>query len=350
MKKLCVQICAGLLLATINNGALAQAQPGVQAPAGSAGPVTVDNFKRAETDMYLAMFVKEGGFGTFVHYRDLPLENTGVRPNRDTLYSMSLFDLDAGPVTITLPDAGKRFMSLMVINQDHYALETVYTARDYTYTREQIGTRYVFIAARILVDPTDPQDVKQVHALQDAIQVKQPGGPGRFEVPHWDKTSQDKVRDALLVLNTTLPDLRYAGGRKDEVDPVRHLIGTASAWGLNPDKEAVYLNVTPAKNDGKTIYTLNVPGNVPVDAFWSVIVYDSTGHLQKNPYNAYSLNNITAKKNPDGGVAVQFGGCDGKIANCLPTVKGWNYMVRLYRPRAEILNGTWVFPEAQPGQ
>ena len=40
--------------------------------------------------------------------------------------------------------------------------------------------------------------------------------------------------------------------------------------------------------------------------------------------------------------------CDGKIPNCLPITKGWNYMVRLYRPRAEILNGTWKFPEATP--
>jgi hypothetical protein len=29
-------------------------------------------------------------------------------------------------------------------------------------------------------------------------------------------------------------------------------------------------------------------------------------------------------------------------------MKDWNYMVRLYRPRAEILDGTWKFPEAQP--
>jgi hypothetical protein len=142
--------------------------------------------------------------------------------------------------------------------------------------------------------------------------------------------------------------LRKAGGRRDEVDPVRHLIGTASAWGLNPDKEAVYLNVTPAKNDGSMIYKLNVPSDVPVDAFWSVIVYDATGHLQKNQYDAYSLNNVTARKSADGSVTIQFGGCDGKIANCLPTMAGWNYMVRLYRPHAEILNGTWKFPEAQP--
>ncbi|MGA9003334.1 MAG: carboxylesterase, partial [Pseudolabrys sp.] len=44
---------------------------------------------------------------------------------------------------------------------------------------------------------------------------------------------------------------------------------------------------------------------------------------------------------------VQFGGCDGKIPNCLPTPPGWNYMVRLYRPRDEILNGKWKFPEAK---
>jgi hypothetical protein len=68
----------------------------------------------------------------------------------------------------------------------------------------------------------------------------------------------------------------------------------------------------------------------------------------KNEYNAYSLNNITAMKEADGSVIVQFGGCDGKIANCLPIMKGWNYTVRLYRPRAEILSGRWKFPEAEP--
>jgi hypothetical protein len=340
MKNLHAPIFAGFLLVMVSSFALAQT------PAGGVIPVTADNL-RAETDMYLAMFSKEGALGKFFHHRDLPLENTGVRPNRDTLYSYAVFDLDAGPVTITLPDAGKRFMSLMVINQDHYTLETVYTPKDYIFTRDQIGTRYVFVAARTLVDPADQQDTKQAQTLQDAIKVSQPGGPGKLELPNWDQASQKKVRDALLVLNATLPDLRHAGGRKDEVDPVWHLIGTASAWGLNPDKEAVYLNVAPANNDGKTIYKLNVPGNVPVDAFWSVIVYDATGHLQKNQYGAYSLNSVTAKKNADGGVAIQFGGCDGKIPNCLPTLDGWNYMVRLYRPRPEALNGTWKFAEAQ---
>ncbi len=65
----------------------------------------------------------------------------------------------------------------------------------------------------------DPEDLKQVHALQDAIDVEQSGGPGKFEMPNWDQASQKKVRDALLVLGSTLPDFKGAFGTKSEVDP-----------------------------------------------------------------------------------------------------------------------------------
>ena len=106
---------------------------------GQAMQVTADNFTRAETDMYFDMFAKRGAFGKFYHYCELPLEKTGVRPNRDTLYSQLVFDLDAGPVTITLPDAGKRFMSLMVIDEDHYVTEVVYFAGSYTYDKKKVG-------------------------------------------------------------------------------------------------------------------------------------------------------------------------------------------------------------------
>ena len=158
--------------------------------------------------------------------------------------------------------------------------------------------------------------------MQDAVKVEQPSGPGKFEVPNWDAASQKKVRDALVVLGATLPDWRRAAGRRNEIDPVRHLIVTATGWGLNPDKDAIYLNVTPSKNDGMTIYKLNVK-DVPVDGFWSISLYNAEGFFEPNNLNAYTLNNITAKKSDDGSVAVQFGGCDGKIPNCLPIVSGW---------------------------
>ena len=89
---------------------------------------------------------------------------------------------------------------------------------------------------------------------------------------------------------------------------------------------------------------------MPVDGFWSITLYNAEGFLVKNDRDAYSFNSITAKNDADGSVTIQFGGCDDNSANCLPIFPGWNYMVRLYRPRPEILNGTWTFPEAQPGQ
>jgi hypothetical protein len=319
-----------------------------QVSAEKAVPVTADNFVRAETDKTFDGISQKGGFGKFFNYREMsPLENQLVqRANRDTLYSAGVFDLDAGPVTITLPNAGKRFLTMIVIDEDHYVYDVVYGAGSYTITRDKVGTRYSLAAVRILADPGDPKDMEQVHALQDAVTVSQKS-PGRFELPNWDPVSQKKVRDALVVLGSTIPDWRHAAGRRNEVDAVRHLIVTATGWGLNPDKDAIYLNITPAKNDGTTIYKLHVK-DVPVDGFWSVSVYNAQGYFVPNPLNGYTLNNITAKKDADGSVTIQLGGCDGKLPNCLPVMPGWNYMVRLYRPRPEILNGNWKFPDAQP--
>ena len=114
-----------------------------------------------------------------------------------------------------------------------------------------------------------------------------------------------------------------------------------------PEDPVAVLPGNVSKNDGTTIYKLKVK-DVPVDAFWSITVYNAEGYFQPNALNAYSINNITAKKSEDGSVAIQFGGCDGTTPNCLPIREGWIYTVRLYRPRPEILNGAWTFPEAQP--
>jgi hypothetical protein len=310
-------------------------------------PVNSDNFVRAESDLYFSNIVKDGGLGKFVHRREPAAidKQTVIRLNRDTLYSAAIFDLAAGPVTIALPNSGKRFMSMQVINEDEYTPFVAYGPASHTLTEKEIGTRYVVVAVRTLVDPTNPQDLVQVHALQDAIKVSQKSN-GKFEIPNWDQVSQKKVRDALLALAALLPDANHMFGTKAQVDPVRHLIGAASAWGGNPDKEATYLNVTPPRNDGSTLYKLRVK-DVPVDGFWSISLYNAEGYFQANSLNAYTVNSIIAKREADGSVLVQFGGCNGKVPNCLPIMPGWNYMVRLYRPRAEILDGKWSFPTAE---
>lgn len=313
-------------------------------------PVTVDNFVRAETDLYLkALGSKPNGFGNFNHTRlPSPLdEQSVIRLNRDTLYSAGVFDLDAGPVSITLPNAGKRFMSMQVINQDHYTPMVIYKSGNHTLSKANVGTRYVTVAIRTFVDPESAQDLKTAQGLQDKIKVSQPGGPGKLELPEWDQASQKATRDALLTLNAPLPDTNFMFGKKDEVKPVRHLIGAASAWGGNPQRDATYLNVYPTKNDGKTVHSIQVPGNVPVDGFWSISVYNKDGFFEKNDLERYTLNNITAKKGNDGNYNIQFGGCDKSSINCLPITDGWNYMVRLYQPQDSVLKGTWKFPVAK---
>ena len=311
--------------------------------------VTVDNFRRAESDTYFARFVKQGGFGKLAHERELASidDQTVIRLNRDTLYSFGVFDLDAGPVTVTLPDAGKRYMALQVIDEDHYALDVFYAPGKHTLTKKDVGTRYVALAVRTFVNPNDPADVKAVHGLQDAIRVEQKSA-GEFEVPDWDPASLKAVREALLALaaaNGGIDSTRMFG-RRDEVDPVQHLIGTAAGWGGNPPHAALYAGTVPERNDGMTAYRLTV-GDVPVDGFWSVSVYDAGGFFQKNARNAYTVNDVTAKRNADGTVTIHFGG-DASASNSIPIMPGWNYVVRMYRPRQEIRDGSWKFPDAQP--
>jgi hypothetical protein len=324
-------------------------------PAGvgaeEAGPVrvTVDNFCRAESDNYFARFVKDGGFGKFKHERELAEidRQTVIRLNRDTLYSFGVFDLDAGPVTVTLPDAGQRYMAVQVIDEDQYAPEVFYAPGTHTLAKDQIGTRYVCLAIRTFVNPNDPADVQAVHALQDAIKIEQKSA-GKFAVTDWDQASLTKVRDALLALaaaNGGIDSTRMFG-KKGVVDPVQHLIGTAAGWGGNPPSAAIYAGVEPKANDGRTAYQLTVK-DVPVDGFWSVSVYNKEGYFQKNARNAYTVNNVTAKPSADGSVTIHFGG-DENTSNYIPIMPGWNYVVRMYRPRKEIMDGTWKFPEAQP--
>ena len=77
-------------------------------------------------------------------------------------------------------------------------------------------------------------------------------------------------------------------------------------------------------------------------------VYTAEGYFNPNDLNAYSINSVTGKKGENDATTIQLGDCTRDTANCLPISNGWNYMVRLYRPRQEILDGSWSFPVAEP--
>ena len=302
--------------------------------------VNADNFALAETHRMMAGLQRDaGGVNRFCHNREPAAidRQTVIRMNRDTLYSFAVVDISAG-ATLTVPDAGDRYLSVMIVNEEHYINRVFHAPGKYDLTVEELASPYVVVAARTLVDPRDPDDLVAVHAVQDRLSIAA-GSARPFEPPAYDTGSLDRTRSALLALAAEQGSFERSFGRREEVDPVHHLIGSAAGWGGLPDAEATYVGVSPNLPVGE--YALTVDDDVPVDGFWSISVYNADGFFEPNDQGAYSVNNITAARNHDGSVTVRFGGTG---QNSIPITDGWNYLVRLYRPRPEILSGAWSFP------
>ncbi len=142
---------------------------GPEAAVAHTLPVTPDNFVRAETDMQFMTVVKRGGFGRLVHDREFP--PAGRQPlawaDADVLRSRGVFDLELGPVVVTLPPSGDRFVSIEALDEDHYSLAMFYGPGTYTFSFDNVSTRYMLIVVRILLDPASRTDLAAVHALQD---------------------------------------------------------------------------------------------------------------------------------------------------------------------------------------
>ncbi|PCR90383.1 DUF1214 domain-containing protein [Natrinema ejinorense] len=311
-------------------------------------PVTWENFPTASCHAGFQSTVNEGGFGQFYHMRDLaPIEDQFVPGiSRDFLYSWGVFDLTE-PVTVTLPDSGDRYISMGVQNEDQYAKMCVYDPGQYTITQDLTKTRYAGVLVRTFVDPNDPDDVETVHGLQDELAVSQDSA-GTFEIPNWEQQSFEQIDDALRTVVITIDNWSGAYGDVDQVDPVKFFIASVSRWtGVPQPSEALFLQKIPTQNDGTTPFELTVDKDVPVGGFWSVSVYNSEGYFEENEYDAYTVNNVTAEQADDGSVTVHFGGNPDQ-PNFIYTPKNWNYMVRLYQPREEILDGSYQFPEAEP--
>ena len=99
------------------------------ASAASVSYTHLDVYKRqAQSDLSFEGILKQSGGINKLHHNRTPTaidKQNIIRMNRDTLYSLAVVDISKG-ATVTLPDTGKRYQSLMIINNDGYVNKTFY--------------------------------------------------------------------------------------------------------------------------------------------------------------------------------------------------------------------------------
>src|SRR5580700_1064163 len=125
--------------------------------------------------------------------------------------------------------------------------------------------------------------------------------------------------------------------------------------GANLPEDAIYpLNLGDESGkplDGANKYTMHFDKATipPVDAFWSITLYDQEGFQVANSLNRFAISNwMPFQYNPDGSLDLYFQnespGAE-KEANWLPAPKGsFNLCLRLYAPKSEALTGKWNPP------
>ena len=308
--------------------------------------VTPDNFIRAESDRYFyATMMLAGGVNKFNFGREmLPLdEQTVVRMNRDTLYGGAVIDTKGG-ATITFPDIPDgRYASILIIDNDHYASEIMYQPGVYPVPDR---TRYVLAAVRIHVEnPFDPEELAAVRKIQDQFVINASSAEP-FPAPTWDTASLNSLRaqyESEFIKFDVYPD-DWMGPPGAANEQTRHL-AAAGAWGLFPNRDAMYINYRGDYPPGKCYQgTYAVPAN---DAFWSITVYGADGFMRSD--NA-TLNQYNAKMNEDGTFTARFGSQEdcGSLPNRMDISEGWNFLMRIYKPGEAVLRGDYTLPTLVP--
>jgi hypothetical protein len=111
--------------------------------------VTVENDIRAESDrMFASLQTEAGGVNCLKHNRAPTAidRQPVIRMNRDTLYSSAIVDISRA--TVTLPDSGGRYVSVMVVNQDQFTNQILHEPGEHRLTVEDFDTPWVGVTAQ----------------------------------------------------------------------------------------------------------------------------------------------------------------------------------------------------------
>jgi hypothetical protein len=295
--------------------------------------VTLENYKTAESDLAFNNGTKLVGTHEWLHFPvdafDLD-QQLVVRMNRDTVYSGVVVNVSEG-ATITLPESDGRYMSAMVVQNDHYIDQVFKTPGKHVI---EADTEFVMVTVRIRANISDPADGDKIRALQQKLTFTA-SATDPHVMPNYDMEQLLALRSELAAEAAEKGSLNNMQGARGAVDERMHLLGTAAGWGLLPDENARYLSY--GQEDGRGCFqaTYKVPPfNDP--GFFSITMYDADGWMFSD---RAILNQYNIEFNDAGTFDVNFGECGDNAKNNLPIVDGWNFLLRVYEPRLDELEG-----------
>ena len=297
-------------------------------------------------------------------------EDQVVRSNNDTVYRMAWVHLGQGPVVLTSAAPSKERFSSFQLQDDRNAnyRNIIRPAGAYTlYHGEkpanitgeavEVPSLLSAVITRIEVkDKNDPADLADALSVYDGLTIE---GPAISQLPAVDVLSgfdERVVQEAekrMQEAKQTVPYIEMIAGPGQEpgkdVSYLNFATGTKVGWGgpatSHSAYESWYNDESGATLDGSKGEYLMTTAAPPVNAFWSVTVYDSaTGRLHPNDDNRYHINNTTAVKNEDGSYSFRFKvRCEDGDENCLEVPAGpFDVAARYYLPQPEIMSGEWT--------
>ena len=150
----------------------------------------------------------------------------------------------------------------------------------------------------------------------------------------------------------TIDDPAWKIADRDTSYLARALAARGGLWGNNGYEAAYPMTYTDADGDqldGRNRYTIRFDQDPPVDAFWSITMYDLPDfYLVANPIDRYSIGDRTPglRRNPDGSLTIVIQHEQpADTGNWLPAPSApFRPIMRLYQPQAAVLDGTYKIP------